>query len=228
MISLRFDDCKISQYDIGYNLLKKNDLKAVMFPIGKRTGHRDYIKMGQLLEMQSNGIEIGYHTYSHIDISTLSEQELELETNPNEFKQAGLNIKSFAIPFSKGSDDNQLVQTLTNKMKYENICGIPNNKATKIGVKPLIFSNYNIDYRTDLKELENMLNNIIENKLFLVISFHKITKSIDEIQPNDITSIDLNKFINVIDLISKKKQEEGLIDVTFQEYNIICKDFNKD
>ena len=113
-------------------------------------------------------------------------------------------------------------------MKYENICGIPNNKATKIGVKPLIFSNYNIDYRTDLKELENMLNNIIENKLFLVISFHKITKSIDEIQPNDITSIDLNKFINVIDLISKKKQEEGLIDVTFQEYNIICKDFNKD
>ena len=232
MISLRFDDCSRSQYDIGFKLFKKKNIKAVMFPIGNtilsstetyeiayttlKHSNNHHIKLNELIEMQNNGIEIGYHSLSHRHLLELNEKEWEKEINSDLIKSLGLNIKSFCIPYSNGSNNEKLINFIKNKMKYESICGIPSDKTIEIGKKSDIFYSLTINKYTSIENLEKKIDYIIKNNHYLILCFHGITGG--PIQVNDCSSVQLEKFEKIIDLIVKKKKE-GLIDITFHEYN---------
>lgn len=73
-IILTFDDGYLNFYQNAYPELKNRDMKAVSFIITGYIGGSDYMNERQIKEISDYGIEIGSHTVSHPDLSTLSEK----------------------------------------------------------------------------------------------------------------------------------------------------------
>ena len=85
-ICLTFDDGIKSHYEFVRPLLKNNNLKGTFFicvenpwiPQPEKI-REDLMSVTQLKEMDSDGFELGNHTYSHLNVTTLSEQRIENE-----------------------------------------------------------------------------------------------------------------------------------------------------
>ena len=92
MSSVTFDDGLASLYTHAWPLLRKNRIPATIFlvaqtlaPEGKTVdwidnppGHDlETLALEQILEMQESGIEFGSHSYAHLNLSELTEEECE-------------------------------------------------------------------------------------------------------------------------------------------------------
>jgi peptidoglycan/xylan/chitin deacetylase (PgdA/CDA1 family) len=73
-IILTFDDGYSNFYQNAFPLIKSHKMKAVSFIITGYIGGSDYMTTEQIKEISDYGIEIGSHTISHPDLSTLSEK----------------------------------------------------------------------------------------------------------------------------------------------------------
>lgn len=70
-VMITFDDSKSSQYRNAYPLLKKYGLTGIFYVISNRTG----ITYTQLREMSENGMIMGSHTSTHIDLTKETNSE---------------------------------------------------------------------------------------------------------------------------------------------------------
>lgn len=74
-VALTFDDGPSSFTDRLLDCLKKNNAKATFFMVGKEIdSFPDEVK-----RMESLGCELGNHTYSHVDLTTLSPEDMSAE-----------------------------------------------------------------------------------------------------------------------------------------------------
>ena len=64
-VVITFDDSVRNQYTEAYQILKKYGLKGVFSVVSNRSG----ITYPELKEMSDNGMEIGSHTATHIDLT---------------------------------------------------------------------------------------------------------------------------------------------------------------
>ncbi|MBW4360778.1 polysaccharide deacetylase family protein [Flavobacterium taihuense] len=113
-IILTFDDVTECQLIYAVPLLKKYQLKASFFIPFSFVGNFDYwiegkekiMSVEQLKELDSNFIELGYHSFEHKRYSSLSKEELEIDfVKCNDFvKDNRLNIRPIlAYPFGNYS-----------------------------------------------------------------------------------------------------------------------------
>ena len=87
-IAITFDDCYVSQMELALPLLHKYNLKATFFAplefLGKidswNTSSLDIMTVDQLRSLNSEIVELGYHSYSHNKNSELSNDEIEDDT----------------------------------------------------------------------------------------------------------------------------------------------------
>lgn len=105
-IILTFDDGYENFYQNAFPELKKRNMKAVSFVIAHMTGG-DYMTDSQLKEISDYGIEIGDHTFSHPDLTTVSSTEVENEIAESKKElesRLGKDIISFCYPSGKYND----------------------------------------------------------------------------------------------------------------------------
>lgn len=109
-IIITFDDVTECQFIFALPLLKKYQLKASFFIPFSYVGNYDYwiegkekiMSVEQLKELDSDLIELGYHSFEHRKYSSLSKEELEDDfIKSNRFiSENKLNIKPIlAYPF---------------------------------------------------------------------------------------------------------------------------------
>jgi peptidoglycan/xylan/chitin deacetylase (PgdA/CDA1 family) len=73
-IMMDFDDGSISEYENAYRLMQNKGLKGNVFVIGNAIGTSGKIDYYQLKNMYRSGWTIGNHSYSHVDLTTLTTQ----------------------------------------------------------------------------------------------------------------------------------------------------------
>lgn len=71
-IVLTFDDGHADGFTNVLPALQRHGFVATFFVIGDRIGRRGYLSANQLRTMAAAGMEIGDHTLSHLDLTTLS------------------------------------------------------------------------------------------------------------------------------------------------------------
>lgn len=118
-IILTFDDGYVDNYELLYPLLKKYDMKAVIYMVShleynkwdvEETGEKrfDLMSREQILEMHKSGlIEFGGHTMHHVKLNQFDEriQKEEIEGNKKYLEELlGENLYSFAYPFGYFND----------------------------------------------------------------------------------------------------------------------------
>ena len=114
-VIITFDDGEKNIYDYAFPILKKFDIKALVFIIvdyvdrknlwditliGKRTNH---LSWNEILEMKEWGIEFGSHTMSHRNLTKLSRDEIEYELAESKriLEQKTGDCNSVSYPFNR-------------------------------------------------------------------------------------------------------------------------------
>lgn len=106
MITLTFDDCYISQKKEAQDLLKKAGIKASFYVIAdylEQGNYSDYMKNKDILELSSDGHEIGSHTVSHPRLNKISKEQVveELTNSRNVLRELGIEVKTFVYPYGQ-------------------------------------------------------------------------------------------------------------------------------
>lgn len=117
-IALTFDDGphpKITKSVL--EILKKYDIKATFFVIGKNVD----LYPNQLLEIYSSGHEIGNHTESHKNLTTLTEKEIKKELESCHNKVSNLIGYEMKIMRPPGGKIDIKTQKIVSKMGYESV-----------------------------------------------------------------------------------------------------------
>jgi peptidoglycan/xylan/chitin deacetylase (PgdA/CDA1 family) len=105
-IILTFDDGYQNFYDNALPALMSNGMKAVSFIIADKNGG-DYMTRTEIAGLEAKGIEVGSHTLSHPDLSTIStEKAIDEIANSKTRLEAIINkpVTSICFPSGKYND----------------------------------------------------------------------------------------------------------------------------
>ncbi|MGH7921453.1 MAG: polysaccharide deacetylase family protein, partial [Candidatus Dormibacteraceae bacterium] len=102
-VALTFDDGHADFYTAAYPILQAHQFSATAFIISGfiDDANGDSMRSWQLIDISHHGIEIGAHTFNHLDLTTLSPSQLTMElVNPKaKLEQlTGQSVLDFAYP----------------------------------------------------------------------------------------------------------------------------------
>ncbi len=149
-VILTFDDGYIDFYQNAYPVLKSRQMVAVSYIITSFNGGR-YMDNNQIKEIASYGIEIGSHTISHPDLTTISPAKAQSEiANSKSILEniIGKPVISFCHPSGKYNDAViKLVQDAGYKYATTTNPGMANFNV------PLTLSRYRINPDTNVASI---------------------------------------------------------------------------
>lgn len=201
MVSLTFDDARMSQYTAGYPKLQAAGIKGTFYP------HMvDFLNMDtnsfyhpqQMLIMQSAGHEIGSHTRNHPHLTSLSEADLISEVEGSRSDLLGLGaapVDSFCYPYGEYND--QVVQKVKN-------AGYTNARSVKLGFNAKNTDKYQLyvqlaGSQTTLQQASAWIDQAAKDKTWLILVFHQIDYS------GNSSGVTPEMFNAIVDYISSAK-----------------------
>ncbi len=125
VVTLTFDDGNQNNY-LTRQVLKQNNLRATFYVVSGFTGTAGYMTEKQLRTLAKDGNEIGGHTLSHVNLTTVQGDDLKREICEDRQRliSFGLNPVSFAYPFGHYNAESR--QTVMD-------CGYLNARAVSNG-----------------------------------------------------------------------------------------------
>jgi peptidoglycan/xylan/chitin deacetylase (PgdA/CDA1 family) len=200
LVSLTFDDGWRSIYTNGLPALTKYGLPSTQYlnstPIVD--GYPDYMTYAQVKEFAAKGHELGWHTRTHADITTLTAAKLTTElTIPSAFltgiNQPASAFKNFASPYG--------AYNATSVAKVHTMYA--SHRSTDVGYNSkdnLTLDNIkvqNITNTTTPADVQGWVNQAIANKTWLVIVYHEVTTTAAD-PTYSVTPANLDSELNVI------------------------------
>jgi peptidoglycan/xylan/chitin deacetylase (PgdA/CDA1 family) len=175
--SLTFDDGYASFYDNGLPLLQKYGFKSTDFII---TGSVDtdpaYMTSTQVKGLYAAGNEIGSHTVTHPDLTTLSatKQDSELK-NSQVFLQnlLGVPIKDFAAPY--GAMNQQIY--LDGDKYYQSLRGVEAGYNAKNNFNTNNLLVQNIVSTTTVADIQGWIAEAQATNTWLILVYHQVDPS---------------------------------------------------
>jgi peptidoglycan/xylan/chitin deacetylase (PgdA/CDA1 family) len=192
LVSLTFDDYSQSVYDTAFPILDAQGIPGTYYFISSALTD---LWRAQLNDLENQGWEIGSHSQTHRDLTTLSDAELitELTQSKTDLEAAGLNISGFAYPEGKGSKDNRVLRLVKQYYAY--------GRATTPGYNQPIINQYTLRIQsqvvsTSLETMKSWVDEAVADRQWLVILMHSVDNSgnLYTITPQDLA--DLNAYIH--------------------------------
>lgn len=81
LVSVTFDDGWESVYTTAYPLLQKYGIRTTQYIISGELSNHSYMSVAQIKNMKKSGHDIGCHSVSHADLTTLDDSQLQKELN---------------------------------------------------------------------------------------------------------------------------------------------------
>ena len=181
LITITFDDGWETTYSVAAPLLLKNGIQSTQYITTGLLGNPAYLSLDQVKVLHKNHQQIACHTVTHPDLTTVSDQNLDVELDGciDYFKSNGLGeVKDFAAPY--GHVDQRVVDHI--KKFYRS--GRNTNGDLKNGVNeadvnfPSTINQYDIigvtvHNDTTVTELKAAVDYTIAHKGWLVLTYHQ-------------------------------------------------------
>ena len=129
VVILTFDDGYKSQFTLAKPILDKYDFKATFFVVCNYAESNTNNRMDwkDVTQLHDEGQDIEAHTMNHKDLTTLSLDEVDYELGQSKqcLLNHGIDSTIFSYPFSKGSDNIDIVNTVAKYYSMARINDFP-------------------------------------------------------------------------------------------------------
>ena len=162
-VMITFDDGYFDNYKYVFPILKKYNIKAVIFLIAAKTGTEpDYLTWPQVLEMQNSGlVSFGSHGLTHTNIRRMEEASAVKELKESKSileSKLGRAVTTFCYPFGAGGTDKRV-----RKLVAES--GYLYDFSTRRGLNPWPLKKTRTIYRAFPRGGETKLDFILQTHL---------------------------------------------------------------
>ncbi len=213
MVSLQFDDGWKSIYQNAVPVLDQANFKSTQFIV---SGYLEptfpgYMRVNEVLDMQARGHEIGAHTRTHSDLTTLStiEARAEIQGSRDDLLAIGLTpVNFFAYPF--GSYNTSVI----NLVKEASFSG---GRSSDGGFNfktqdPFAMRRQPMTNTTTFNEIKGYIDQALTDRTWVILLFHEINNSshqysitpalfqqtIDYLKQKNVTPVTMNEGLNLM------------------------------
>jgi len=197
-VSLRFDDGLLSQYEDALPKLNSAGLKGTFYIITQEMaeqGFAGYMNKQQVVDIFNAGHEIGAHTRTHKDLTTLSPsaQQNEVAGSRQDLQSWNVgSILSLSVPF--GAYDNPVINVVKNA-GFSSMTTSDGHQFNKPDSDRYTLTRIPGDNRLTVPQIKQKIDTAIAQKEWAVIAFHHIDTTGD---PYSITPTEFNQIIDYI------------------------------
>jgi peptidoglycan/xylan/chitin deacetylase (PgdA/CDA1 family) len=205
VISLTFDDGWQSQYSNAFPLLQARGMVGTFYVITNYIGTGQtgttYMTFSELQTLQNAGNEIGSHSVSHVDFTSLSDSQIVYECSQSKatLQAYGLTVNNFAYPYgSYNAQTDSLVSQYYQTARNVYCSGY---------VLPLPYTQFDLDANQGdagdpgvLTTLEAIVDKVYSTNEWAVIFFHQVLPNV----PNTADVINTQTFTSFLDYINSK------------------------
>lgn len=161
-ILITFDDGFASNYLVVFPFIKRHSIKINVFLAYDYIGKEGYLKPEQILEMQASGlVEFGYHTKSHCDARTLTDDALYIQEIEQGLRLTealcGRELKDFCFPF--GYYSREVIDRLTKSGHFNRIYTSNYIKPTLVNGK-IVCGRIGIDNEWDIDQFRQNIDGL--------------------------------------------------------------------
>lgn len=199
MVTFSFDDGRECAYESAIPILDAAGFKSTNYIITKRlTGAEDYITGAKVLSIEARGHEIGNHTRTHPDLTTLSQTELQNEVQGAREDLLSLGVKkveTLAYPFGAYNGG------LTGFISSAGYLGArtTDDGDTLPSTDRFALKRRNLGGAVTISDVQNWVNVAAVNKEWLILTAHHVDYS-----PNEY-SITPDLLKQIVDLVTAKR-----------------------
>ncbi len=218
LVSVDFDDGWKNIYTNGLPLLTKYGIPSTQYIISGNIGATGYMTQTQIKAFQTQGSEIGSHSVTHPDLTTLTAAQLTTELSQSQTtlrKDFGNTVATeFATPYGSYNDN-----VLTGIKKY-----YVSHRSTDVGFNSKdSFNPYNIVVQnvvatTTNAQVKAWVAQALAQKTWLVLVYHQVENTVAAADTDAVKTANLNTQLSYIKSsgITVKTQAAALAEVTAQ------------
>lgn len=195
LVSVTFDDGWANQYQNAFPLLTQHGLPATFYIIsGELADQPDYMSGVQVQNLKTAGHEIGSHTVTHPDLTTLSAAQMQQEMSQSQAtlqSLLGVPVTDFAYPY--GAYNASTI--VTGKLYYQSQRTVNAGFNTKDNFDLAQLKIEEVDSNISQAQVQGWINAAIAQKSWLILVYHEIavtptdpTDALYDTQPADLNA----------------------------------------
>ncbi|MBS4059497.1 MAG: polysaccharide deacetylase family protein [Bacteroidetes bacterium] len=177
-VSISFDDGWSSIYENAFPILNKYDLPATVFVVTSYIGsEKNFMDWNELLILSRHGKwEIGSHSHTHPDLTTLKKEEIKYELNQSKeiLISKGFYPTGFASPY--GQFNEAVIDIVRKYYLYHRNAGRPPWYNSIDNIDAFNIHSVTIYYDTSYEEIKFKIDKAIAEKKWLILNFHDIVE----------------------------------------------------
>lgn len=191
----------------AFQILKEKGIKGSIAVIPTKVGTDGYMTLSQLSTLYASGWDLMNHTYSHLHLVNLSNQEQK-----KEFDQARtwLNNHCFTrasdiavYPYGAYNQDTlDILQEEHFRSARTIVDGIQSNQLKKYEIRTI-----NLLPSSDVKWVKQQIDHAIQTKQTIIFTNHRFDKKPDAAQMN----FDPQKFKTIVNYVDHKKDNLNIL-----------------
>lgn len=107
IVTITFDDGWETAYSAAMPIMQKHGIHSTQFILGDEFSNIAYVSEAQVRDMQKHGHEVGSHSMSHPNLTSLDDEDLAWEVNAskeNLVKLFNTPVREFASPLGAQND----------------------------------------------------------------------------------------------------------------------------
>lgn len=173
LLTLTFDDGWHSQYENAWSLMKKYGYHGTFYIFTEVIGQERRMTKDEIIDLHKEGNEIGSHSITHSDLTTLSASDLDKElTEPKKILEEYIQAKvpNFAAPY--GATNAKVIEQI--KKYYQSNRSVLKGFNSKFQFDPYHIRVQSIDANTSLKQVEAWVDTALKRNLWLVLVYHQV------------------------------------------------------
>ncbi|MEX1123825.1 MAG: polysaccharide deacetylase family protein [Patescibacteria group bacterium] len=173
LVTLTFDDGWEANVATALPIMQQHGFLSTQFYATGFLDGENYQNLQNVWQFINAGHEIGSHSVTHPDLTTLSPEQLDYELR--ESKQFlentfGVKVKNFASPF--GAYNNTVIEGI--QQYYQSHRGVDVGYNSKDNFDIWRFKVQNMTPATTLAEVQAWLQHAASKKLWLILVYHKV------------------------------------------------------
>lgn len=176
IVTVNLDDGWLNQYQNAAPVLESQGLPATFFIITDSSFTNPdplYMNASQVIDLKNHGFEIGNHTKTHPDLTTLSaaQQQDEMVASQTVFQNAiGLTPTDFAYPYGAYNASTLSIGAGVFQTQRTVVSGF--NTKDSINFQQLKIEE--VDSNITTAQVEGWINAAINDKAWLILVYHEV------------------------------------------------------